>query len=648
MIYCDTIKMAQTKKIIIYAVTALILFASCTESSRLSWVLEQAGENRVVLEQVLEHYKYDKEKRKAAEFLIYNMPFYRGESVREIDTIKAVRKDMFLNEDFSKEKMKEWKKKNWTPVCYRSDIRLMSADLLIENIDYAFKAWREHSWCKHYTFEEFCEYVLPYRLFDEPLESWRKMYYDKYSVVLDSLYQGTDVVEAGRLLAAYLKDEGYFFGYNFNISHIGPSFLFKYRTGYCSDFCDVVAYVFRSVGIPVAVDYYLQSPSNNSTHSWNAIVDTTGRAVHFNYTDEFPIGREVPMNRKSGKVYRYCFGVQKEKYNGLYEDFSVPSIFRQPFTKDVSEEYYGEATSKVCIEGQPCCEQWAYLSIYTGNKYKEVDVAPITKGKAVFRHLEHDVLYHPTISKVGNTFASGFPFMLDSLGNQRIFKPDLRQLHEVCLTRKYPMRKEAGHLVKIVDIRIEGSNEPHFVKPELLYCVKDTPTTNYNVFLSESHSPFRYIRLKGSEKRKMGVAEWHLYEYGNEGTPIQPASISHGNVEEPNWERAKNTFMDGDWVTWFAATYKGSELVQDLGRPHRIEKILLIPQNDDNFVRKDDEYELFFQNGADGWISLGKKKAAGTTISFRVPDNAVLWLKNHTRGKEERCFFMDGEVQIFP
>ena len=157
------------KKIIVYSAIVFTLFSSCTQNKRLSWALEQAENNRVVLEQVLEHYKDDSDKRKAAEFLICNMPFYRGESVREIDTIKTVRRDMFLYEDFSKERMKEWKKKNWSPVRYLSDIRLMDANLLIENIDYAFKAWRERPWCKRYTFENFCEYVLPYRLFDEPL-----------------------------------------------------------------------------------------------------------------------------------------------------------------------------------------------------------------------------------------------------------------------------------------------------------------------------------------------------------------------------------------------------------------------------------------------------------------------------------------------
>ncbi len=629
-------------------ILSLFLLLSCGQDKRLQWALELADRNRPALEQVLDYYKNDLEKRKAAEFLISNMPFHHGVSVLEIDTIKTLRRNMFLYGDFSKEKMQEWKKKKWTPVCHPSDVQLADKDLIIDNIEYAFKAWKSRPWSVHYSFDDFCEYVLPYRLYNEPLESWREFYYEKYSTILDSLYQGTDVVEAGRLLATYLKNEGYFFGYNFSVSHIGPSFLFRYRTGYCADFCDVVAYVFRAVGIPVSIDYYLQSPSNNSTHSWNAIIDTTGRAVPFNYTDNVPVGRDIPMNRKSGKVYRTCYGIQEEKYKGLYEDSLVPEIFRQPLTRDVSGEYYREKTSCVQMASVPKMLKWIYLSIYTGKEYKEVDVSPVKNKKADFYNLEKDVLYHPTYIDGGESVAFGNPFMIDSLENTHRFEPKKDSVYEVRLTRKYPMRKEAGHLVKIVDIRIEGSNDPSFKNAELLYCVKDTPAINYNMYQSVSQKSFRYVRLKGSNKRKMGVAEWHLYEYGKKEHPIIPIAVSHGSVDEPNWERAKDLFMDGDWVTWFAATYKGSELVQDLGHPYRIENILLIPQNDDNFVRIGDEYELFYQDGIEGWVSLGRKTATETSICYSVPAGAVFWLKNHTRGKEERCFYIENGEQIFP
>lgn len=35
------------------------------------------------------------------------------------------------------------------------------------------------------NFEDFCEYILPYRVGDEPLSLWRKELYDKYNPLLD-------------------------------------------------------------------------------------------------------------------------------------------------------------------------------------------------------------------------------------------------------------------------------------------------------------------------------------------------------------------------------------------------------------------------------------------------------------------------------
>lgn len=45
----------------------------------------------------------------------------------------------------------------------RSDLRQITTDYLIANINEAFEQWQGVSWAKDYTFEEFCEWVLPYR-----------------------------------------------------------------------------------------------------------------------------------------------------------------------------------------------------------------------------------------------------------------------------------------------------------------------------------------------------------------------------------------------------------------------------------------------------------------------------------------------------
>lgn len=43
--------------------------------------------------------------------------------------------------------------------------------------------------CGHscYGIDDFCEYILPYRVGDEPLEKWREAVYQKYNPMLDSL-----------------------------------------------------------------------------------------------------------------------------------------------------------------------------------------------------------------------------------------------------------------------------------------------------------------------------------------------------------------------------------------------------------------------------------------------------------------------------
>jgi hypothetical protein len=56
----------------------------------------------------------------------------------------------------------------------REDVKYITADYLINNIELAFKVWQEQPWGKHISFDAFCEEILPYRVDNEPLENWRE------------------------------------------------------------------------------------------------------------------------------------------------------------------------------------------------------------------------------------------------------------------------------------------------------------------------------------------------------------------------------------------------------------------------------------------------------------------------------------------
>lgn len=69
-------------------------------------------------------------------------------------------------------------------------------------------------------------------------------------------------------------------------------------------------------------------------------------------------------------------------------------------------------------------------------------------------------------------------------------------------------------------------------------------------------------------------------------------------------------------------------------------------RNDDNNIRVGDEYELFYWDM--NWASSGKQIATDFTLTFNaVPQNALLLLRNHTRGKDERIFLYKNDRQIW-
>lgn len=152
---------------------ALCILAACTKTP-LEQALIQAGKNRKELEKVLEYYQNDSLKLRAAQFLIENMPYhysYQGEELKkyfqyfERFSVSAWRGPTFVRDSI----IQKDGKFNFKALDAVYDITSVKADYLIHNIDFSFKVWREQPWGKYVTFENFLEYILPYRIGNEEL-----------------------------------------------------------------------------------------------------------------------------------------------------------------------------------------------------------------------------------------------------------------------------------------------------------------------------------------------------------------------------------------------------------------------------------------------------------------------------------------------
>ena len=330
----------------------LLLWSSCQRPTMLDFALRYAGENRVELEKVLDHYRNDSLKYRAAVFLIGNMPYHYFYTGAQLDSLRQGYRWMQRTGLSAKAvKHKLWKTfgepdvRRWTK---RNDARSVTADFLIRHIDYVFGVWEKRPWASYYSFEDFCEFVLPYRIEREPLEFWQEAYVRRYGRLCDSLCAvNPDVVFVASALNDHLRaEQNWYASSDLSFVEYGALQLLDERFGGCRELSGFNVALFRALGIPCGIDRVVQNPHRIGSHMWTFMVDTDGRKLPYlwNY---YNIDREERMEEKYGKVYRDYFSVQTTNWAVSYPDEDIPGILKNPFLRDVSDEYFGRNVAVV-------------------------------------------------------------------------------------------------------------------------------------------------------------------------------------------------------------------------------------------------------------------------------------------------------------
>ena len=632
-------------KYVLFILLVLTLAACQSEKDRrLEYALEFAGDNRVELEKVLEHYRTDPEKLEAARFLIRNMPGWYSYKGNELDSIHHLLVGVCEGRSISKREKNKWNRISFDSLSKIYDAQVITAEYLIDNIDLAFEVWRKYPWNRNLPFDDFCELILPYRIADEPLSDWRKLYYEDYGTLLDSLYKGSDVIEASKIIDGKLRKLYYIYNTDFRVPHLNAVFLYHNRIGYCREACDLTIYAMRACGIPVATDYFVYSPDYQHYHCWTMLRDTTGTFLQFGF-NEFEASRDTLRHdgRKKGKVYRYCFGMQADKNSGTSGNRQLSPVLKNRFVKDVTSEYFGSNDTTIPI--QMSGEQYIYLGIFSPGGWIPIDMALGNAGKVTFRDIEPDVIYQTLYQgDGGKLYPAGYPFISKPGGGFVLLKPNIDLMEEAILKRKMPQQKTIAEWAyrAIIGAKVEAADDLAFMQADLLWQFEDTLTTNYYVLTPLLRKKYRYVRYVAPIGKRMELAELALFK---DSLYKEKVRLGRINSIEPI---AKLEYVtDGNILTYFQARDTSCYLAYDLGESTLIERIVFSPRNDDNYIWPGDNYELFYQDGINGWKSLGSKVATEREIDFLVPQNALLWLRNRTKGREEQVFIYKNGRQYF-
>lgn len=628
--------------------------------------LRSSGVNRKELEKVLHHYQKnpaDSLKYKAACFLIENMPFYTYSYGEQLENYKSYYTWLKKSKGKTPQQVVDSIKKIYGPMkepSKKRDIMEIDSAYLCRNIDWAFKVWQEQPWGKNISFETFCEYLLPYRIGDEPLTYWRETYYEKYNSLLDSLRMSDsldieDPVVAANYLISKLPDKSYYYTSvtPYPFGHIGPEYV-QYLSGTCREVTDFAVYLFRALGIPCAIDFVPARSYINAGHFWLTTWNKDGEE----YMTDFPQKlRPVRKNwwyrwDDSSKVYRYTFSVNR----GLYEQMAkygeeVYPFWRLPKFTDVTYGYGYNFKKELVI---PLDKQYktkrngkiAYLCVSARDRWTPVDWTVYDAGHLAFQYVRKGSFMRVATYENGELCFLTDPFYADKQNDEIHYYPVGKERQDVVLYAKCNIEIENRFRNKMIGGVFEGSNHPDFLEKDTLFIIQGKPNRLNTTVKSWSDKEYRYLRYFGPAKGFCNISEVAFYEK-NDTIALSGKIIGTPGCSQHDGTHEYTNVFDGK--TWTSFDYHqptGGWAGLDLGRKVRVDRIVYTPRNRDNYVRPDDVYELFYCDR--DWKSAGKIKAAADSLVFRdIPVNTLLLLRNHTRGLDERIFIYENGSQLW-
>jgi len=432
--------------VLLYLVLILCIgLYSCSDRpSAVNEILESTS-NKSELEKVISHYKQtgDEQKLKAIYFIIRNLSYqhhFEGEGVNQYRQMFQLIKPDYTGRGLHRtwDSLKVGFGTNFPgPVHRVDDVNMLKAAYLIKHIDAAFIAWR-YPWAKNLSFDDFCKYLLPYKLVNEEPDNWCSILQIKNQWLLDSIDQNKDVYDACLMLNKALKRQ-------FNFDTFPPLWDINYsnldilKAGSCYHATQYAAYNMRAMGIPVVMDFTPFWGNRNGGHEWNALI-FNGKPIPFVGGESDPGKTKIDLSfqRKRGKVFRYSFATQPNDVVKQSKD-KVSPYLKAHNIEDVTRDYIPVTDISVTLNNIFPDAEYAYISVFNRQVWTPLYWGNINSDKkAVFRDMGRSIVYLPMYYEAGEFVPAGDPIVLESDGTAATLHPDRQKKTNLVITQKSP------------------------------------------------------------------------------------------------------------------------------------------------------------------------------------------------------------------
>ncbi|PCH66654.1 MAG: hypothetical protein COC06_12430 [Bacteroidales bacterium] len=419
--------------------------------------LQKAGTNRPELEKAIMHFKDigDSLKLKAAYFLIGNMDIHYSENYYWQDSKeKRIPFNEFDYPDFASavaamDSIKKAEGRLTFKDTILQDLTTLSGQYLIDNINFAVDHWKVSKF-KDIPFNDFCEYILPYRVTTEPIQNWRQEYCNRYQWLSDSL----ENKPMETVLGYAGIDFKFWFDFNYGkhtredgLTRLGAMHLLFRKQGACEDVAALEVFSLRSQSIPASYNIIPLWGTSFGAHFLNTVFDPTMKPLRFDVTRSPIVGHD--LEREPAKVIRITYSKQPGTLASLIPPDGIPASFlRTENYKDITDEYW--KTSDVRTELFPdfsdrtavntTTRKIIYACMFSLGRWQPAWWGKALNDSVVFSNIPDGTVILPMYYQKRILVPAGFPFV-NGYNHKLLLKPDT-------LNRRNITIEEQDHYLK--------------------------------------------------------------------------------------------------------------------------------------------------------------------------------------------------------
>ena len=299
-----------------------------------------------------------------------------------------------------------------------------------------------------------------------------------------------------------------------------------------------------------------------------------------------------PLSR--AKIYRQTFSLNDEEQDRIRCDLrKVYPNFRYPMYKDITRMYSDVFARTLTVPREELISEIrmneiVYLCSSSHMKWLPVAWAYPDRDSITFNDVQGRVILCLAVYRDGELIPVTEPFELNKETGNVHYYHVVGTLEDVKLLNKYhqfyksfPQRMVGG--------TFEGSDYAGFRVKDTLHIITEPPLRLHNVVKLPDAKKYRYVRYHG------------------------PSTSFNYDLPYGGWSGL------------------------DLKTEQLISRIVYTARNRENYINAGDTYELFYSS-AGQWHSVGIQIPTGDSLVYSVPKGALLYLKNHAGGVEERIF----------